>query len=40
MAKTPDTDDFLKNAGLVTGTVILAGVVGSLIFEIMEFIPM
>lgn len=40
LAKTPDRDDFVKNALLVTATVIAAGIVGFTIFQLMSFIPM
>jgi preprotein translocase subunit Sss1 len=40
LAKTPDRDDFVKNALLVTATVIASGIVGFTIFQFMNLIPM
>ena len=40
LAKTPKRDEFVKNALLVTSTIVVAGIVGYLIFTLMGFIPM
>ena len=40
LAKTPGWDEFSKNAILVTGSVLLVGLIGFLIFRVMDFIPM
>lgn len=39
LAKTPDRDEFVKNALLVTATVISVGMIGYLIFTLMGFLP-
>ena len=40
LAKTPEREEFSKNAILVTATVLSVGVIGYIIFTLMEFIPM
>lgn len=39
LAKTPDREEFVKNALLVTATVLSVGVIGYIIFTLMGFIP-
>lgn len=40
LAKTPGREEFVKNALLVTATVVAAGIIGYLIFTVMGLIPM
>lgn len=40
LAKTPGREEFVKNALLVTATIVAAGIVGYLIFTLMGLIPM
>lgn len=40
MARTPDLDEFSKNALLVTATVLAVGLLGYIIFTLIGFLPM